>query len=237
MWWEDVGSALSLSSWDKRGPVRIQLGSSTDPTMGARADSAFPNIHTTTLQEVPDLDHVVATLQDVSPAPTRDHAIPKGSTASPTPCPAPPGQGYLVQTPPAPSFTPLQPNSSAGIIITLLQRSRAAFWAPSAKPVEGCDPPVLPHLGPVPCEWGARDPLPWFLASPLAQPSSPGLWGRSGSGVGSGGSPRQAVGQHCGCSGRAGSRSRGMEQVPAVLPQRVSPSPSAEAMTPSIQAA
>lgn len=159
-----------------------------------------------TLREVPDLDHIVATLQDVAPAPTRGLTVPKGATsASPTPCPAPPWAGAPAQTPPAPSFAPLfQPSSSAGIIITLLQRSQAAFWAPSAKPVEGCDPQFSPTWALCFVRWGPGTP---FLgSSPVPWPSPPpGLWGRFGSGVGSSGSPWHAVGQHCECSGHAGS--------------------------------
>lgn len=109
--------ALPQGSWDKRVPVRILLGPSENPPWETelplpyqqQEHSAFPNIHTMTLQEVPD--HIVAILQDVFPAPTQGHIVPKGTTsAAPTPCPAPPWAGAPAQNPPN---LPPSPHSSS----------------------------------------------------------------------------------------------------------------------------
>lgn len=190
-----------------------------------------------TLWEVPDLDPIVATLQDVSPAPSQGHTIPKGSSsACPTPCLGPPGQGFPCRPPQFPPCTPLpQPSSSAGII-TLLQQSQAAFWAPSAKPVEGCDPQFSPT-------WALRfvsggPGTPFLGSSPVPWPSPPS-W--------RGGTLRQRGGQRWEPLARSGAALWVLWpcwQQQAVAwskslrsPQRVPPSSSAEAMTLSIQAA
>lgn len=110
-------------------------------------------------------------------------------------CTEPPPISLLHPTPPAQQLCRNHHHFIAAVA--------AAFWAPSAKPLEGCNPQFSPTWAL--CFVSGGPGTPFLGSSPVPWPSPPGLWGRFGSGVGSSGSPWHAMGQHCGCSGHAGS--------------------------------